>query len=70
MLPHWEGLPEERHNKHWRFSKANLKYCLEAEFKQRCIEVYQVLYNHRIVHRNEASLMICQMVWTELKVVN
>jgi hypothetical protein len=35
--------PEDRHNKHRRFSKANLKYCLDAEFKQRCIEVYQVL---------------------------
>jgi hypothetical protein len=37
--------PEDRHNKHQRFSKANLKYCLDVEFKQRCIEVYQVLYN-------------------------
>jgi hypothetical protein len=33
--------PEDRHNKHRRFSKANLKYCLDAEFKQWCIEVYQ-----------------------------
>jgi hypothetical protein len=59
--------PEDRYNKHRRFSKANLKYCLDAEFKQRCIEVYQVLYNHEFVHRNEASLTICRMVWAELK---
>jgi hypothetical protein len=59
--------PEDRHNKHRRFSKANLKYCLDAEFKQRCVEVYQVLYNHEFVHRNEASLTICRMVWAELK---
>jgi hypothetical protein len=59
--------PEDRHNKHRRFSKANLKYCLDAEFKKRCIEVYQVLYNHKFVHRNEASLTICRMVWAELK---
>ena len=25
------------------------------------------MYNHKIVHRNEASLTICQMVWAELK---
>jgi hypothetical protein len=59
--------PEDRHNKHRRFSKAKLKYCLDAEFKQRCIEVYQVLYNHEFVHRNEASLTICRMVWAKLK---
>jgi hypothetical protein len=59
--------PKERHNKHRRFSKANLKYCLDPEFKQRCIEVYQVLYNHAIVHKNEASLTICRIVWAELK---
>jgi hypothetical protein len=58
---------EEHHNKHRRFSKTNLKYCLDAELKQRCIEVYQVLYNHVIVHRNDASLTICRMVWAELK---
>jgi hypothetical protein len=59
--------PEDRHNKHRRFSKANLKYCLDAKFKQQCIEVYQVLYDQETVHRNEASLTICRMVWAELK---
>jgi hypothetical protein len=59
--------PEDRHNKHRRFSKANLRYCLDKEFKQRCIEVYQVLYNHGTVQRNEVSLTICRMVWAELK---
>jgi hypothetical protein len=59
--------PEDCHNKHRRFSKANLKYYLDAEFKQRCIEVYQVLYNQEFVHRNEASLTICRMVWAERK---
>jgi hypothetical protein len=59
--------PEDRHNKHWRFSKANLMYCLNVEFKQRCIEVYQVLYNHEFVYKNEASLTICRMVWAKLK---
>jgi hypothetical protein len=59
--------PEDRHNKHWRFSKANLKYCRNEEFKRRCIEVYQVLYNHAIVYMNEASFTICRMVWTKLK---
>jgi hypothetical protein len=26
--------PKDCHNKHQRFSKANLKYCLDPEFKQ------------------------------------
>ena len=59
--------PEDRHNKHRRFTKANLKYCLDAEFKQRRIEVYQVLYNLPTVHRNEVGYTICRMVWAELK---
>jgi hypothetical protein len=59
--------PKEFHNKHQRFSKANLKYCLNPKFTPRCIEVYQVLYDQDIVHRNEASLTICRMVWVELK---
>ena len=59
--------PEDCHNKHWRFTKANLKYCLDAKFKQRCIEVYQVLYNHGTLHKNEVSYTICQIVWAELK---
>jgi hypothetical protein len=59
--------PKDRHNKHRRFSKANLKYCRDEKFKQRCIEVYQVLYNHGTMHRNEASLTICRMVWAKLK---
>ena len=67
MLPHWEGLPEERHNKHWRFSKANLKYYPNLEFKQQYIKVYQVLYNHATMHKNEGSFTVYQMVWTELK---
>jgi hypothetical protein len=58
---------KDRHNKNRRSSKANLKYCLDVEFKQQCIEVYQVLYNQEVVHRNEANLTICQMVWAELK---
>jgi hypothetical protein len=54
--------PEDRHNKNRRFSKANLKYCLDLEFKQRCIKVYQVQYNHATVHRNKTSLTICRMM--------
>ena len=57
---------EDCHNKHWKFSKANLKYCLDNEFKQRCIEVYQVLDNHGTVHRNEANDMSNGMGWTKV----
>lgn len=59
--------PLNRHNNHRRFNKVNLKYCTCPEFQQRCIEVYQVLYQRGEVHRNEIPLIICRMVWAEVK---
>lgn len=57
----------ERYHINRRGNKANLKYCTNPEFTQRCIEVYQVLFNEAHVKRNEVPLFICRMVWAELK---
>jgi len=59
--------PKERHNHHRRFHKANLKYCIDEAFKNRCIEVYQVLYGKPFVHHNEVNLFIACGVHAEVK---
>lgn len=56
-----------RFNHNRRFNKANLAFCQDPEFLERCIEVYQVLYNTARVVRNEAPLFLCRGVWVELK---
>ena len=57
----------ERYHINRRGNKANLRYCTDPQFTQRCIEVYQVLFNEALVKRNEVPLFICRMVWVELK---
>jgi len=58
--------PLERHHHHRYSDKANLTYCLNGAFIERCIEVYQWLYNTPKVHRNEAPLFMCRMVYAEV----
>ena len=58
--------PHERHRNHRVSDKANLTFCHHAEFVERCIQVYQHLYNLRFVERNEAPLFICRMVYAEV----
>jgi hypothetical protein len=43
-----------------------LRFFLCLDFIQRCVEVYQVLYEQASVERNEVMLYICRMVWVEL----
>lgn len=62
-----KAFPEERHNYHRRFHKANLKHCIDEAFKNRCIEVYQVLYDLPNVKRNEVNLFIARGVHAEVK---
>jgi hypothetical protein len=57
--------PEEQHNKHQKFSKSNLNYCLNPTFKQQCIEVYLVVYKLPHIYMNEANVIIYKMVWIE-----
>jgi hypothetical protein len=52
----------EWHRKNRKSNKANLRFSLYPNFTQQCIEVYQVLYGHANVERNEVVLYICQMV--------
>jgi hypothetical protein len=57
----------DRYHINRRGNKANLRYCTNPQFTQRCIEVYQVLFNEAHVKRNEVPLFICRMVWAEVK---
>jgi hypothetical protein len=41
-------------------------FSLCFDFIQQCIEVYQVLYGHPYVKRNEAFLFSFQMMWAKL----
>lgn len=58
--------PLERHHFHRHSEKANLTHCRNQDFVQRCIEVFQHLYNLPILKRNEAPLFICRMVYAEV----
>ena len=58
--------PHERHRFHRHAEKANLTFCENVDFVERCIEVYQHLYNTAFVKRNEVSLLICRMVYAEV----
>lgn len=55
-----------RHYYHRHTNKANLKYCECPDFRQRCIEVYQVLYGMPCVERNEVSLFLARGVYAEV----
>jgi endo-1,4-beta-D-glucanase Y len=54
--------PPEWHRKTRKSNKANLRFCSCLDFIPQCIEVYQVLYGHANMERNEVVLYICQMV--------
>lgn len=58
--------PLSRHHFHRRTNKANLKFCECPNFKQRCIEVYQVLYAMPCVERNEVPLFLARGVYAEV----
>ena len=59
--------PYYRHKIHLNQNMANLHYCKNDAFVQRCIEVYRWLYKTNKVPRSEVSLGICQMVYAELE---
>ena len=58
--------PYHRHKQHLSTNMANLHYCRDDQFRQRCIEVYNRLYNTVTVKRNEVPLFLCQMVYAEV----
>ena len=59
--------PLHRHKIHLHNNCANLHYCRDDDFVQRCIEVHRALYGTPKVPKSEVSLGICQMVYAELK---
>lgn len=55
-----------RHKQNRDSNKANLVYCTDENFLERCIEVNQVLYGDRTVERNEVPLYLARMVYAEI----
>ena len=51
---------------HRSANKANLKFCKNPNFLERCIQVYQYLFHKEKVVRNEVNYKICRMVWVEV----
>ena len=47
-------------------NKANLKFCENPNFLERCIQIYQYLYCKEKVVRNKVNYKICRMVWVEV----
>ena len=60
LFPAWR----HHHNRHT--NKANLKYCENPAFVQRCIEIWQVLYKTPFVERNEVTLSIARGAYAEV----
>jgi len=62
-----KAFSKEWYNYHYRFHKANLKYCIDEAFKQRCIEVYQVLYKKSTMKKNEVYIFLVRGVHVEVR---
>jgi len=60
LFPLW------RHHYHRHTNKANLKYCENADFVQRCVELWQVFYRTAFVERNEVTLQIARGAYVEV----
>ena len=60
LFPTWR----HHHNRHT--NKANLKYCENPAFVQRCVELWQVLYQTPFVERNEAPHFIARGAYAEV----
>jgi len=57
---------KERHNNHRHQNKANLRHCTNAAFLERCVQIYQVLYDKPKPERNEVPLYLCRGVHVEV----
>ena len=51
---------------HRSTNKANLKFCKNPDFLERCIQVYQYLFCKERVVCNEVTYKLCRMVWVEV----
>lgn len=61
VFPNW------RHEVHLKQNVANLHYCEDPEFAQRCIEVYKFIYRRDVVEGSRVPLFIAEMVYAEVK---
>ena len=61
-----KAFKRDRYLAHCQANKANLKFCENPNFLERCIQVYQYLYRKEKVVRNEVNYKICRMVWVEV----
>ena len=61
-----KAFKRERYLAHRAANKANLKFCENLNFLERCIQIYQYLFRKEKVVRNEVNYKICRMVWTEV----
>jgi hypothetical protein len=59
-------VPPLRHGIHRKYYIANLKYCTWPEFKERCLQVHQFLYDKPNVKNNSVILSILRMVYAEI----
>ena len=66
VVPCWEGVQTRPVSRSHAANKANLKFCENPNFLERCIQVYQYLYRKEKVVRNKVNYKICRMVWVEV----
>lgn len=62
-----KAFPHARYKQHWRADKANLHYCKWPIFKERCIEMYQHIYERPNLERNECPFLFfewCMLRWS------
>jgi hypothetical protein len=60
------GFPLKCYKNHRKIDRANLHYCNWDVFKERCIEMYQHIYDTPFVDRNECPFSILRMVYAEV----
>ena len=58
-----KAFKQDRYLAHRLANKANLKFCKNPDFLERCIQVYQYLFHKERVVRNEVTYKLCRMVW-------
>lgn len=61
LFPFW------RHKIHRKHNMANLHYCNDPNFVQRCIEVHKFLYRNEDVETSKLPQFIAEMVYAEVR---
>jgi hypothetical protein len=58
--------PLRRHELHIKLNCANMHFCKNDEFVQRCVEVWRFLYGGKNVVSNDVTYSVLQMVYAEI----